>query len=97
MIARGRELVAAEEPTVLAKPLLDPIVVEDGQSDGGLPDPPCADEGDWGEVFRETNNVGNQLVASEKDPRRRGRTFSGSARCKRQIQCPLAVKITDLV
>ena len=79
MSARGRELVATEESTVLAKLLLDPIVVEDGQSDRGLPDPPCADEGDWSEVSRETNDLVNQLVASKAGPRRWGRGFSGSA------------------
>jgi hypothetical protein len=46
MSARGRELVATNEPPVLAEPLLDPIVVEDGQGDGCLPDPPCTDQSD---------------------------------------------------
>ena len=30
MCARGRKLVAADEPTVITKPLFDAIVVEDG-------------------------------------------------------------------
>ena len=31
---RGGELIAADEPTVFAKPLPDAVVMEDGQSDG---------------------------------------------------------------
>ena len=46
MGARGRELFAGNEPAVLAKPLLDPIVVEDCQGDGSLPDPPYTNESD---------------------------------------------------
>jgi hypothetical protein len=33
---RCGELVTPDEPPVVAKPLLDPIVVEDGQDDGCL-------------------------------------------------------------
>ena len=47
MSARSRELVTTNEPPVLAKPLLDPIVVEDCQGYGRLPDPSCTDESDW--------------------------------------------------
>jgi len=50
------KLVATDEPTVIAKPLLDAIVMEDSQSNRRLPDPPCTDESDWGEVFNETND-----------------------------------------
>ena len=31
-----RELIAADEPTIGAKPLLNAIVMEDGQDDGRL-------------------------------------------------------------
>ena len=51
--ARGGELVAPDEPTVAAEPLLDPIVVEDGQSDGGLANAAGANEGNWAEVLSE--------------------------------------------
>ena len=34
--ARGRELVAADEPPVVTEPPLDPIIVEDGQDGGCL-------------------------------------------------------------
>jgi len=67
------KLVAADEPTVVAEPLLDAIVMENGQSNGRLPDPPCTDESDWSEVLSETNDPLDQLVASETGPGRRGR------------------------
>jgi hypothetical protein len=51
----GWELVAADEPAVVAKPLLDSIVVENGQGDGGFPDPASADESDWAKAFSETH------------------------------------------
>ena len=46
MTTRGRELVAANEPTVASESLLDPIVMEDGQSDERLPDPAGTNESD---------------------------------------------------
>ena len=42
----GWELVAADEPAVVAEPLLDSIMVENGQGDGGLPNPSDANESD---------------------------------------------------
>ena len=51
--ARGGELVAPDESTVAAEPLLDAIVVEDRQSNGGLADTAGANEGDWVEVLNE--------------------------------------------
>ena len=50
---RGRKLVATDEPTVGAEPLLDAIVVEDRQSNGGLANTAGANEGDWVEVLGE--------------------------------------------
>jgi hypothetical protein len=43
VIERGGELVAADEPTVVAKPSFDAIVVEDGESDGCLADSASTD------------------------------------------------------
>ena len=51
----GRELVTADEPAVVAKPLLDSAVVENGQGDRGLPNPTRTDERDWAKVFGETD------------------------------------------
>ena len=70
------ELVATDESTVVAKPFLDLIVVEDGQGNRRFPNPPWTDEGDWSRVFCEANDLLNELVAPEKIPRRRGRRFS---------------------
>ena len=51
------------------KPLLDPIVMENSQGEGGLADSASTDEGDWGKVLGETNYLLDQLVASEESPR----------------------------
>ena len=47
MSERGRELVASDESTILAKPLLGAMVVKNGQSDGCLADSAGTDEDDW--------------------------------------------------
>jgi hypothetical protein len=46
MSGRSRKLIAADEPTVLAKSILNYAVVEDRESHRSLPDPPRADESD---------------------------------------------------
>jgi hypothetical protein len=48
---RGRELVTMDESTVVAKPLLDPVVVENRQGDGSLANSTSANEGDWNNVL----------------------------------------------
>ena len=68
MSARGGEFVATDEPAVVSKPLLDTIVVEDSQGDGCFPDPPRTDESDGCEIFSETNDLVDQLVASKTGP-----------------------------
>ena len=73
MSARGGELVATDEPTVGSKSFLDAIVVKDGESDGRFSNPPCPDESDWSENFREANDLLDQILASETGPRRWGR------------------------
>ena len=62
MSVGGWELVTTDEPLVVAKPLLDPIVVENGQSDGCFPNPTSANESDWMEIFSEINHLLNQLI-----------------------------------
>jgi hypothetical protein len=57
MRTRSWELVATNEPSVLAKSLLDAVVVEDRQRDRRLPDPPCTDESEGCEAFGETNDL----------------------------------------
>ena len=73
---RGWELVTTDKPTVVSKPFLDAIVVEDRQYDGCFPNPPRTDESDWGEVSCETNDLLDQLVTSETGPWRRWGRFS---------------------
>ena len=51
MSTRGGEFVAADESTVVAKPFLDPIVVEDSQSDGCLANPTGTNESYGCEVY----------------------------------------------
>ena len=65
-VGRG-ELITADEPTVVAKPLFDANVMEDGQDDGRLANPTGADESDWHEMLCEIDDILDQLVASEED------------------------------
>lgn len=58
-----------DKPTILAKPSFNTIVVEDGQSDGCLADSTSTNQSDWHEAIREGNNLLDQLIASEEDPR----------------------------
>ena len=71
--ARGRELITADESTVVAEPMLDPVVVEDGEGNRRFSNSACTDEGDWGEVFGETDDTLDKLLASETGSRRLGR------------------------
>ena len=91
MSGRGLELIATDEPTVVSKPLFDAIVVEDGQGDRRLPDPPWTDESHWSQLFCETNDLLDQVIASKECSwRRRGR-FSNDARS----QCKLPGSFVD--
>ena len=66
---RGGELVATNEPPVITEPLLDAMVVEDSQGDGGLSNSAGADESERNEVFCTIKNLLDQLVTSKEDPR----------------------------
>ena len=57
MSERCWELVASDEPTILAEPLLDTIVMEDGQNDGRFADPASTGESDWSGTFCQSNHV----------------------------------------
>jgi hypothetical protein len=80
--AGSGELVTSDKSAVITKPFLDPIVVENGQCDGCLADPSGTDEGNGLQVFSETDDLLNRLVASENGPRWWGWRFSANARCK---------------
>ena len=75
-----KKLVAMDEPTVVAKPLLDPNVVEDGQSDRCLPGPTSTDERDGCGAVYETNDLLDQFVASKQGSWRWRWRFPGAAR-----------------
>jgi hypothetical protein len=70
---RGGEFIATDEATVVTESLFDPIVVEDGESDGCLPDSTGTNESDGREVLGQTEDLLDQLVTSETGPRWWGR------------------------
>ena len=96
MATRCGELVATDEPTVVAKSLLNAIVMEHRQSDRCLPDSTNTNESNWDKVFRQPNNFIYQMVTSEAGSRRRGWGFSRHAKRKYEILDPLATRIADL-
>ena len=57
MSGGGGEPVATDEPTVVAKPFLDAVVVEDSQRNGRLANSAGTDESSRGEGFYETNGL----------------------------------------
>ena len=77
-------MVATDESTVMAKPLLDAIVVEDGQGDGRLANSASTNQSDWNRPFGEIDYLLDQLVASEEGPWGQRWRFSRYARfgCK---------------
>jgi hypothetical protein len=57
MRERGGELVATDEPTVVAESLLDAIVMEDSHGDGSLANPTGTNESDRSEVSCKTDDL----------------------------------------
>lgn len=79
MSRRSWEFVATDEPTAIAKPFLDAIVMQDSESYRGFTDPPCTDESEVFEVYGKANDFLDQPIASETGPRwRRWRFSQGS-------------------
>ena len=76
------ELVAPDETAVRAETLLDASVMEDLQRNKRLSNPSSANQGNRFEVFSETDDLLDQFVAPEADPRGRGRQFARHVRCK---------------
>ena len=81
---RGWKFVAADESAVRAKSLFDPIIVKDGQDDGGFANSSRADQGDRREVFCKTDHLVDQLVPPKEGPRWWWRKFPENPRYKRQ-------------
>ena len=57
MSARCRELITTDKVAVIAKPVLDAIVVENSEGDGCFPNAPCTDESDGFEVFSKIDDL----------------------------------------
>ena len=76
MSTRRRELVATDESTVISKPFLDSIVVEDREGNECFPDPPCADESDRFELFCVPNDLLDKLATAKTGPGRWRRQLS---------------------
>jgi hypothetical protein len=83
---RGGERVATDETTIVTKSLLDAVVVEDSEGDGGLADSAGADESDGSEAFCKTNDLLDPFVASEEDSWWRWWGFSVYTKCGYQCQ-----------
>jgi len=66
---RGGELIATDEPTVIAKPLLDLIVVESSQGNGGLANSASTNESDWKEILSKIDYLLDQLFSSKEGSR----------------------------
>ena len=73
MGTRSWELIAPDESTVVSKSFFDPVVVENSESNRRFADPSCTDESDGFQVFGESDDPFNQIIASETSPRGRGR------------------------
>ena len=82
---------------MIAKPLLDAIVVEDGQSDIRFPDSTWADESDRCTVPSKANDLLNKLVTPETGPRWWEWGFRRCAGFKCKILSPLVVYVADLI
>ena len=89
-------MVTPNESTVVAKSLLDLIVVEDRQGDGGFADPTGTNEGNWSKALSEIDYVLDQLVASEECPWWQRWRFPRHAVFKCKIMGPSIVYIADL-
>ena len=80
----------------MAKSLLDPVVVENGQGYGGLSDSASTDEGDWDEVLSEIDYLFDQLVASDERSWEWRWRFPGHAGFKCKTMAPLMASIANL-
>ena len=93
---RSGELVAAEESSVIAKSLLDAIVVEDGKGDRRFTNATCADESDRTESLYQTDDLLDQLTTSKTGLGWWGRQFSERDAMKYQLANPNDARSADL-
>ena len=69
------ELIASDEPIILAKLPLDMTAMKSGQGDRCLAGSASTNENNRGQVFGETNDPLDQFIASETGPGRWWRWF----------------------
>ena len=81
---------------MVTKPLFDPIVVKNSQSDRSLANSTSTNEGNRNEVLGKIDYLLDQLVASEEGPWWRRGGFSRYAGFKRKIIGPSVVGVADL-
>ena len=81
----------------MAKPLLDSVMMENGQGDRGLADPASTGQGDWNKVLGEIDYLPDQLVASEERSWGWRLELSRYAVIKYKIMGTSVVEIADLV
>ena len=89
-------MVATNEATIVSKPLLDPIIVENGQGDRRLADSAGTGKCDWINVLNEIDYFLDQLVATEKRPWWQRRGFSRYAGFRCEMMGPFMAQIADL-
>ena len=90
------ELVAANKSAAIAKPLLDVIVMEDGQCDGCFANPSGTYESNRFEVFSETDNLLDELIAPKKVLGWKWGEFSMYTGCNHETTDSLMVEIANL-
>ena len=76
---------------MIAKPLFNPIMVEDGQGDGCLADSAGTNESDWNEVLGKIDYLLDQLAVSKEGPRWQRWGFSRYPRLGCKIMGPSMV------
>jgi len=85
MSPRYRRPVAAGGSAVIAESILGATVIEDGQRDRCLADTSSTGGSGMCQIFYETNNALDQIVAFETRPWLRGRQLSKYARWKFKV------------
>ena len=66
MTARSQELIAKNESTIITEPFLDAVVVEDSEGNGCFSNPTCPDESDGFHIFNVSDDLLDELFASNQ-------------------------------
>ena len=97
MDRRRWELVTTNESTFVTESLLDAIVVKNSQGDGSLAYTTGTNESNRCQVLSETDDLLDQVIASEANSWWWWRRFSGDTRRKCKRMNPSITQIADLV